>query len=198
VTRYELVTDLCPPALCVRPAGQPLRQALDDAWVVYRHRVLPAELRDGLPGVDHSWGNFSDGPLGGTALVAEAPFPTTPTGEPDVLARVRPMWATSDGRARGQAGVLLLQIDQIPAGPSLNVIHVALPHQSYELTPGVGSTATRGPPRRCRSDRPIRATSSHSVSCGHTSSSRSVRSTGWSDTWSGGSRHSEPGRRRRW
>ena len=102
VSRYELVTDLCPPGLCVRPAGQPLRQALDDAWVVYRHRVLPAELRDGLPGVDHSWGNFSDGLLGGNALVADAPFPTTPAGEPDVPARMRPIWATSDGRRAGR------------------------------------------------------------------------------------------------
>jgi hypothetical protein len=138
VNRYELVTDLCPPEVCARPAGQPLRQALDDAWVVYRHRVLPTELRDDLPGIDHSWGNFGDGLEGDAAPVPEVTLPATSTGEPDVLARMRAIWATSDGRASGQAGVLLRHIDLIGAAPSLNLIHVALPHQTYELTPWGG------------------------------------------------------------
>jgi hypothetical protein len=137
VSRYELVTDLCPMEVCARP-GRPLRQALDDAWVVYRHRVLPTELRDGLPGIDHSWGNFGDGLAGDGAPVPEVTFPTTASGEPDVFARMRPVWATSEGRARGQAGVLLSHIDLIGAAPSLNFIHVALPHQIYELTPWGG------------------------------------------------------------
>jgi Sulfatase len=137
VSRYELVTDLCPPELCARP-GRPLRQALDDAWVVYQHRVLPTALRDGLPGIDHSWGNFGDGLVGDAAPVPEVTFPTTASGEPDVFARMRPIWATREGRARGQAGVLLSHIDLIGATPSLNFIHVALPHQIYELTPWGG------------------------------------------------------------
>ena len=101
VNRYELVTDLCPPELCARP-GQPLRQALDDAWVVYRHRVLPTELRDGLPGIDHSWGNFGDGLVGDAAPSRRSRFPTTASGEPDVFARMRPIWATSEDERAGR------------------------------------------------------------------------------------------------
>lgn len=143
VNRYELVTDLCPAEACDRPPAQPLRQALSDAWVLYQHRVLPSALRDGRPAIDHSWGNFGDGLVGDNAPVPESPFPTTPTGEPDVLARMRPIWATGEAGAQGQAGVLLRHIDLIGAAPSLNVIHVALPHQTYELTPWGGINSDR-------------------------------------------------------
>ena len=46
---------LCPPTCAPRPR-QPLRQAIEDASIVYGHRVLPEELRDGLPAIDNSWG----------------------------------------------------------------------------------------------------------------------------------------------
>jgi hypothetical protein len=58
VHRYEAVTDLCPPDICVAQSHQPLRQALEDASIVYGHRILPEELRDGLPAIDRSWGAY--------------------------------------------------------------------------------------------------------------------------------------------
>ena len=136
VNRYELVTDLCPPAVCERERGEPLRQALEDASVVYRHRVLPKEWRDGLPDIDHSWGNFGDDMVG-EAPVSGTTVPTTPTGSPDPMARMNQVPA-SDGGRLGQAGALLRQIDLIGAEPSINMIHVQLPHHPYELTPWGG------------------------------------------------------------
>jgi hypothetical protein len=134
VNRYELVTDLCPADVCARPPGQPLRQALDDASVVYRHRVLPEALRDGLPDIDGSWGNFGGGLVGDAAAPGNT-VPTNAAGDPDRLARMRSIARTSDGGRDGQARALVRQIDLIGAAPSINVIHVALPHHPYVLTP---------------------------------------------------------------
>ena len=136
VNRYELVTDLCPPAVCEPARGQPLRQALKDASVVYRHRVLPEEWRDSLPDVDHSWGNFGND-IGGEAPASATTVPTTPTGSPDPMAAMKKVPASDGGRV-GQAGALLRQIDLIGAEPSVNMIHVQLPHHPYDLTPWGG------------------------------------------------------------
>ena len=81
VSRYEVVTDLCPPDACARAPGESLRQALGDASVVYRHRALPEDLRDGLPDIDHSWGDFGGG-LAGEASPSATTVPTTPSGAP--------------------------------------------------------------------------------------------------------------------
>ena len=39
--RYESVTDMCPESICAPAEPQPLTQALEDASIVYGHRVLP-------------------------------------------------------------------------------------------------------------------------------------------------------------
>ena len=56
--RYEPVTDMCPSSICEPPPRQPLSQALEDACVVYGHRVLPSAVRDELPTIDDSWGAY--------------------------------------------------------------------------------------------------------------------------------------------
>jgi hypothetical protein len=143
VNAYEVLTDLCPADVCARPPGQSLRQALDDASVVYRHRVLPESLRSGLPDIDGSWGNFGHG-IVGEAPAAETTVPTNAAGEPDMGARLRSIARTSDGGRDGQARALVRQIDLIGAAPSINVIHVALPHHPYVLTPwGMNSDGYR-------------------------------------------------------
>ena len=134
VNAYEVLTDLCPPDVCARAPGQSLRQALDDASVVYRHRVLPEALRAGLPDIDSSWGNFGDG-IVGDVPAPETTVPTNAAGQVDKAARLRSIARTSDGGRDGQARALVRQIDLIGAGPSINVIHVALPHHPYVLTP---------------------------------------------------------------
>jgi hypothetical protein len=134
VNAYEVLTDLCPPDVCARGPGQSLRQALDDASVVYRHRVLPEALRSGLPDIDSSWGNFGDG-IVGDVPASDTTVPTNAAGEPDRAARLRSIARTSDGGRDGQARALVRQIDLIGEAPSINVIHVALPHHPYVLTP---------------------------------------------------------------
>jgi hypothetical protein len=136
VNRYEVVTDLCPPDVCARPPGQPLRQALDDASVVYRHRVLPEELREGLPEVDHSWGNFGGGVT--STPPAETTVPTTSTGSPDPLARMDEIPRQDRGRIK-QVSALNRQVDLISAEPSVNFVHVLSPHHPYDLTPWGGT-----------------------------------------------------------
>jgi Sulfatase len=136
VTRYEAVTDLCPPDICARPVGQPLRQALKDASVVYGHQVLPEALRDSLPDIASTWGNFGDG-IGGDAPVPETTLPTTSTGRPDRFAKMHAA-PKSDGGRVGQARALRRQVDLIGADPSLHFVHVLQPHHPYELTPWGG------------------------------------------------------------
>jgi len=58
VDRYESLTNLCPPSICGDLERQPFGQALEDASVVYGHRVVPESLRDGLPSIVSSWGDF--------------------------------------------------------------------------------------------------------------------------------------------
>jgi hypothetical protein len=136
VTRYEVVTDLCPPNVCERAPGRSLRQALRDASVVFRHRVLPEDLRDGLPDIDGSWGDFGDG-LVGEAPPSETTVPTTPSGAPDRGAQLDKIPDSDAGRP-GQAGALVRQIDLIGADPTINLIHVLLPHHPYVLSPWGG------------------------------------------------------------
>jgi Sulfatase len=57
----ESLTDLCPRDLCPQggePIGDRMKSLLADASVVYLHRTLPPDLRDGLPDVTGTWGAF--------------------------------------------------------------------------------------------------------------------------------------------
>jgi hypothetical protein len=143
INAYEPVTDLCPPDTCGRPPGQPLSQALSDASVVYRHRILPGSLRDGLPAVDQGWGSFGGG-VGDDGASGEAATTvvTTPSGEADPMRQGDGLADSDTGRV-GQAGALMRQVRSVTGAPSINFVHVLLPHHPYELTPwGVSSTET--------------------------------------------------------
>ncbi len=133
INNYEVVTDMCPPDSCGRPPGQPLSQALSDAGVVYRHRVLPESMREDLPAVDQGWGDFG-GDVGAAPSPSDAPIPTTPSGEPDPMARMDEVPA-ADGGQLGQFAALRRQTQLITADPSINLVHVLVPHHPYVLTP---------------------------------------------------------------
>lgn len=162
VRSYEPVTDLCPPETCGRPPGEGLTQALADATVVYGHRVLPDGLRGGLPAVDQGWGHFGSGVAGGaasTTTTASTAVSSTSssagssgtrdgssgesgTGEADPMARMAALSRSEVGRT-GQAEILRRQVRLIGPEPSVNLVHVLLPHHPYELTPwGVSSSST--------------------------------------------------------
>ena len=137
LNRYEAITDLCPPQICEPPPAESLSQALSDASVLYGHRVLPAALRDSLPSIDGQWGDF------GGELTVDSPVPASddrPDGDP--MAGLGDLPAADQGRL-GQAAALRRQVAMISAEPSVNMIHVLLPHHPYKLTPwGVASTGT--------------------------------------------------------
>jgi hypothetical protein len=130
VNRYELVSDLCPREACEPEPPQPLSQLVDDASVVYRHQVLPPDLRDGLPDIDNGWGNFAAA-VGDDGGPAATPQPTAPPGSMDEY-RQKPR---EEVRHIGQAARFRQQVAAIEPGPSINLIHVKLPHTPYGLTP---------------------------------------------------------------
>jgi hypothetical protein len=139
VKRYEAVTDLCPPDICAPAPRQPLRQALEDASVVYGHRILPTELRDELPPIDHSWGAY-----GAENGNAEAPA----NDGQDLVDRLYAKWrarGSEERSVRGQARVLVEHVGAITAEPSVHVIHVSLPHRPWTLSPA-GIALSYAPP----------------------------------------------------
>ena len=135
IHRYEVVTDMCPPAQCGRVEPSSLGQALSDATVAYGHRALPDDLSEGLAPIDASWGNFGrDGDSGRAASADDV-------DEPDPMARWDDIPADDAGPA-GQAGAFARAVRQLDADPSVNFVHVAVPHNPWVLTPW-GAQITR-------------------------------------------------------
>jgi hypothetical protein len=130
VERYEVVTDLCPPTMCEPPPGEPLSQAVKDTVVVFGHRVLPEQLRGHLPAIDNAWGGFGGEVAGGE---------TDSSGKPaDNSAKAFERWHGLDADERsapGQAAELIERGTAIGDDPSLHLIHVALPHNPWVLSP---------------------------------------------------------------
>jgi Sulfatase len=120
VNRYELVTDMVPPEVAEPAPAQPMTQLLDDASIVYRHRVLPPSLRDRLPPLDTGWGNFGEAMPGGG-----------PRADPMDQVRQK----SQEEILNGQPAVFRRQIDLIDGDPSINFIHSVLPHHPYRFTP---------------------------------------------------------------
>jgi hypothetical protein len=138
VQRYESVTDLCPRTICAPPPRQPLSRAIEDASIVYGHRVLPSSVRDELPSIDGSWGSYGvadDAP--DDDLVRQETGAAVDDGS-SLVDRAYAKWRglESDERSPlGQAGILRDRIAAITAEPALHVVHVALPHRPWVLTP---------------------------------------------------------------
>jgi hypothetical protein len=132
VYNYEPITSLCPATICDPPRAS-FSQMLTDTAIVYGHRVLPASLRDGLPRIDNTWGAYGSPADTSAAEVAVAPDDVEPTGD-DLFGR---WFARSDDERspRGQARVLVDRIRQVTGVPALHVVHVALPHFPWRLSP---------------------------------------------------------------
>jgi hypothetical protein len=127
VHRYEAVTDLCPPDICVSQPQQPLGQALHDASIVYGHRILPEELRNDLPAIDRSWGAY-----GSDTDTAN----DDPTGD-DLVNALYEHWralGAEEKSVRGQAHILADRVAAITAEPSVQMVHVSLPHRPWMLS----------------------------------------------------------------
>ena len=133
VDRYESVTAMCPDSICEPPPRQPLDQALEDAAIVYGHRVLPGALRDGLPDIDNSWGEFGVD----TGGEAQGGSGSDVEDEPSYIEQAYSHWRGLDADERsplGQAGLFTEHIDAITGEPSLTFVHIAIPHRPWVLS----------------------------------------------------------------
>ena len=173
IHRYEAVTDLCPPQICEPPPAESLSQALSDASVLYGHRVLPAALRESLPSIDGQWGDF------GGELTVDSSVPASDAPpDSDPMAGLGDLPAADQGHL-GQAGRAPAAGGADQREPSVNMIHVLLPHHPYQLTPwGVASTGTWLPKNLPGDGSPGHAGSS--PRCTHSRPCRSPRWTSWS------------------
>jgi hypothetical protein len=116
---------LCPPDICADASHHPLSQALEDASIVYGHRLLPGALRDGLPPIDNSWGAYGAQEQRGG-------------GDGSYIRDAYSRWlgmAANERSPLGQAQVLSEHVAAITADPALHFIHVALPHRPWVLSP---------------------------------------------------------------
>ena len=126
INAEEEVTALCPTYACTtsEPDDPSLTRsagALTDAAVVYGHRALPGPLREGLPPVNQSWGDF--GEASGNALDPFAARRDDPAGTQTQVGKL----AYFDR--------MIEAIDNSGARPTLNVAHGVFPHAPWTLTP---------------------------------------------------------------
>jgi hypothetical protein len=151
VNAYEMITDMLPRDSGERRPRGSFRGLLDDTLVVYQHRVLPPAWRSGLPTIGAGWGGF--GASGGGPTASDARSVREHLDE-----RVADFSEAERSRP-GQLEAVRRQVALIDASPSINFIHVILPHHPYVLTPwgdgeipstwlpdGVGRDATALPP----------------------------------------------------
>lgn len=142
VRRYESVTSLCPDDICAPAEHEPLTQALEDASIVYGHRVLPGALRDELPPIDNSWGAYGAQEERGADGAAGAEDESG--GGDDYISTAYSRWLGLGADERsplGQAAVLSEEIRAITSEPALHVVHVAIPHRPWVLSPSGYATS---------------------------------------------------------
>ena len=134
VNRYESVTNMCPASICAPPPPGSLRGELHDGAVVYGRQVLPPRLAESLPSVDHSWGGFTNESDGGTGSFAAGGQQAEKSVGSDGYARWHHL-DPNDRSAPGQFNAMRLTGSLIDTHPSVAMIHVALPHFPWILTP---------------------------------------------------------------
>jgi hypothetical protein len=124
----ETQTWLCPPELCGGGgilAGSRLRSLFSDARVVYLHLVAPPAFEDRLPAIDEGWADFADGPEDDRDGLPRPDLGTFYVGREEDTARF----------------IRSLRPDAI-GEPSLNFLHVLLPHGPWLRFPDGRETAT--------------------------------------------------------
>jgi hypothetical protein len=144
----EPVTDLCPAHLCGEatrdPTSERLSDLVSDLSVVSLHLLLPDSLRDGLPAVDRTFGDFRE---------KRPARPATERGAPDEPTfRVVHRLALED-RVR-QLGDFERSLGRRSKRPVLHYLHVQLPHLAYRYLPsGQQYTVRSQDPPGLRSER---------------------------------------------
>lgn len=146
----EEITSLCPSAVCETAAAAAatpspsLRQSLLDAAVVYGHSTLPSSVRDHLPSIAHSWGDFV-APAAGeepTERVDAAAVQVPASGgnrNADEFANFA-RWAQQGvaGQSPPAQGAIVEELIDSAATPGdarLSFAHVVLPHYPWQMAP---------------------------------------------------------------
>ncbi len=124
VHRYEPVTELCPPSVC-RTDGRraSVGEAIENATLVYRHRVLPTSVREELRRLDDS------GERDGGEGAADETFIDR------AYSKYRRLRRAGELDPDRQAEIMADEIAAIDASPALHVLHFVLPHRPYLLSP---------------------------------------------------------------
>jgi hypothetical protein len=152
VNRYEMVTDMCPSGVCERRTAGSFEGLLDDGLTVYQHRVLPPEMRTHLPPIDAGWGDFT-----ATFGAEQESVPPTPRSETNAGGNPYARLVEHTPKERSgaaQAAAFLRQISLLDADPTVNFIHVTIPHHPYVLTPwGSGDSPTTWMPDNFEDER---------------------------------------------
>lgn len=132
VDAMEPITALCPPLVCEESPLDPVpnrerwRAMAADLRVVAAHMLLPEDLTRSLPPIDQAWGAFAE--------VADVPAePVAGFSDPDA---VRALFneAVRAGRKATFEG-FVDGIDVRGERPTLDFIHVMLPHGRWEYLP---------------------------------------------------------------
>ncbi len=126
----EPITHLCPQQLCPvdpDPLKERMRSLLSDMKIVAPHELLPSDLREHLPPVTQSWMGFApSGQAGAGDLVAARNFGRQ---------------ATEAVGARAAAFERFLRGIRPESRPTLDFLHVLLPHVPLEYLPSGRSYA---------------------------------------------------------
>jgi hypothetical protein len=130
INGYESVTSLCPRNLCSTASSIDLERIylpriksfLNDALVVFGHRILPSNARSSLPSTGQTWGGFADAGAaeGGDAEheAADAKF----LRNAGSFYQLR-MWNDAMNRMM-----------TMPT-PSASILHFTVPHRPWSFTP---------------------------------------------------------------
>lgn len=125
---YESHTRICPVEICTGqppPPPQPerLRGMFSDIAVIYLHRVLPEDLKGGLPAVSGSWKGFGD------SGAVEEPTDAAPTAGKQALTR-----PISQRESKVLVADTLEALGRAPQA-SLFFLHLNLPHVPWKYAP---------------------------------------------------------------
>ena len=132
INGYESVTSLCPRNLCSTASAidlerlylPRLKSFLNDALVVFGHRMLPSNARSSLPSTGQTWGGFAE--AGGDAEAE--------SGE---------TFEAADAKFRRNAGSFyqlrmwndaMNRMMTMPS-PSASILHFTVPHRPWSFTP---------------------------------------------------------------
>ncbi len=131
---HEEATALCPPGLCRDDLSEAGGGVWDDVGRVYLHLVLPDSLERDAPSVVHSWNAFSRDRVGDAVETSRSVLLAGSSPPESVAHRKERLLGNLDG-GREQRFDRFVRGIRAGRRPSLDVIHMLLPHVPYQYLP---------------------------------------------------------------